>query len=62
MNIQLPNDAEAVGYRKTGPFQHEQVFRSASNGFEGTEREFVESGHAYAYVQLDAFTRREVKL
>ena len=58
MNVQLPNDAKSTGYKQTRPFQYEQVFHSASAGFEGTEREFVEAGHAYAYVQLDAFTRR----
>ena len=58
MNVQLPNDAVSVGYIKTGPFSFEQVFKSALVGFEGTEREFVEAGYAYAFVQLDAYTRR----
>lgn len=62
MNVQLPNDAIGVGYVQTKPFHFEQVFRSASIGFEGTEREFVEAGHSYAYVQLDAHSRREVAL
>ena len=58
MNAQLPNDAVSVGYIKTGPFSFEQVFKSALVGFEGTEREFIEAGYAYAFVQLDAYTRR----
>lgn len=55
--IQLPNDAVSVGYRQTRPFHHEQIFRSESAGFTGTEREFFEAGRAYAYVQLDRHTR-----
>lgn len=55
--IQLPNDAVSVGYRQTRPFHHEQIFRSESAGFTGTEREFFEAGRAYAYVQLDRYTR-----
>ena len=62
MNIQLPNDAVPVGYIQRRPFHFEQVFRSTSVGFEGTEREFVEAGHGYAYVQLDAHSRREVNI
>ena len=58
MNVQLPNDAVSVGYIKTGPFSFEQVFKSAWVGFEGTEREFIEACYAYAFVQLDAYTRR----
>jgi len=57
MPIQLPNDAIAVGYKEVRPYQHEQVFNSESAGFVGTEREFVQAGHGYAYVQLDAHTR-----
>lgn len=55
--IQLPNDAVSAGYRQTRPFHHEQVFRSESAGFTGTEREFLEAGLAYAYIQLDRYTR-----
>ena len=58
--FQLPNDAQAVGYKQTKPFHHEQVFYSPSLGFTGTEREFVAAGHGYAYVQIDAYTRRVI--
>lgn len=62
MLIQLPDDAVSVGYKKVQPFQHEQVFQSASAGFTGTEREFVQPGHGYAYQQVDAHSRRSVCL
>lgn len=62
MLFQIPDDAVAVGYKEVRPFHHEQVFRSKSAAFTGTEREFVQAGHGYAYVQLDAHTRREIKL
>lgn len=58
--IQLPNDAQAQGYRETRPFQWEQVFSSQSANFSGTEREFLQAGHAYAYRQTDQFTRLKV--
>jgi len=47
-----------MGYKQVRPFHHEQVFHSASAGFTGTEEEFVQAGHAYAYVQLDPHSRR----
>ena len=55
--IQLPNDVVSVGYKQTRPFHHAQIFRSESAGFTGTEREFLEAGLAYAYIQLDRYTR-----
>ena len=58
MSAQLPNDAVSCGYKEVHPFHVEQVFRSQSAGFTGTEQEFVAAGHAYNFVQLDAFTRR----
>jgi hypothetical protein len=58
--IQLPNDIQAHSYKQTAPFQWEQVYSSASKRFIGTEREFLAAGHAYAYVQVDQFTRRVV--
>ena len=60
MLIQLPDDAVSVGYKEVRPFQHEQVFQSARFSFTGTEREFVQAGHGYAYQQLDAHARRTV--
>ena len=60
--ISLPNDAQSRGYRQTRPFHYEQVFSSASSGFVGTEREFVKAGLAYAYIQIDKFTRRTVSI
>lgn len=57
MLIQLPNDVESVSYKEVRPFHREQVFRSASAGFTGTEREFVQAGHGYAYQQLGAHAR-----
>ncbi len=61
MCIQLPNDAVSLGYKETRPFHHEQVFRSETASFTGTEREFVAAGHGYAYVQVDDHTRRVVQ-
>lgn len=58
MLIQLPNDVQAVGYREVRPYHYEQVFKSSSCDFTGTEKEFLKAGHGYAYVQLDKFTRR----
>ena len=58
MSIQLPDDAISTGYKETRPFHHEQVFSSKSCSFEGTEREFVNAGHAYQYIQLDDYSRR----
>jgi hypothetical protein len=59
--IQLPNDVQAAGYKQTRPFHHEQVFHSPSVNFTGTEREFLQAGHAYAYIQLDAYARVTVQ-
>ena len=59
--IQLPDDAQAAGYKQTRPFHHEQVFYSPRADFTGTEREFLQAGHAYAYVQTDAHTRVTVQ-
>ena len=57
MLVQLPNDAESVGYREVRPYQWEQVFTSKTANFTGTESEFLAAGHGYAYVQIDRFTR-----
>jgi hypothetical protein len=57
MRIQLPNDVVAVGYKEVRPYHYEQIFRSESAGFTGSEREFVEAGHGYEYVEIDAYTR-----
>jgi hypothetical protein len=62
MQIQLPNDALSVGYTQTRPFHFEQVFESKSVGFKGTERQFVEAGYGYAYVQTGPHTRCMVSL
>ena len=61
MSVQLPNDAVSCGYKETRPFHFEQVFRSQSACFTGTEQEFVAAGHAYNFIQLDDFTRRVVQ-
>lgn len=58
--IQLPNDAQSVGFKQVRPFHFEQVFCSDLVGFTGTEREFVQAGHAYQYAQVDKFTRVKV--
>ncbi len=60
--IQIPDDAKAAGYKQTRPFHHEQMFFSPSLSFTGTEREFLAAGHAYAYVQIDAHTRRALTI
>ena len=59
MLVQLPDDAESVGYREVRPYHFEQVFRSKTARFTGTQREFLVAGHAYAYVQTGKFTRLE---
>jgi hypothetical protein len=59
--IALPNDAKAVGYKETRPYQFDQVFSSESMGFTGTEKEFLNAGLAYAYFQGDQFSRYMVK-
>ena len=61
MLVQMPNDVKSVGYKETRPFHHEQVFQSETEGFTGTEREFLNAGKAYEYVQLDKYTRRIIK-
>lgn len=58
MPIQLPDDAVSEGYKEVRPYHHEQVFRSNSAEFTGTEREYVVAGLGYEYVQVDAYTRR----
>lgn len=60
--ISLPNDAQARGYRQTRPYHYEQVFLSPSTGFIGTAKEFVKAGLAYAYIELDKFTRQTVNI
>ena len=57
MQIQLPDDAEALQYTQTGPYRFEQVFTSQSAECTGTERELLKAGKAYAYIQVDAHTR-----
>ena len=61
MNIQLPNDVQAHGFKLVRPYCFEQVFFSPSTGFVGTEKEFVTAGLAYAYIQVNQFTRVEVR-
>ena len=61
MLIQLPDDVVEIGYREVKPFHFEQVFRSNSANFEGTEKEFLANGHGYAYIQVDAYTRAVFK-
>ena len=57
MLIQLPDDANSVGYKQTKPYHFDQVFHSSMHGFTGTEQEFLDAGLAYKYVQLDNFSR-----
>lgn len=57
--IAMPNDAKLIGYKETRPFQWEAVYKS--NNFLGTEQEFLQAGKAYAYHQIDQFTRYEVR-
>jgi hypothetical protein len=61
MLIQLPNDAKLTGVKQTKPFTFEQVFKSESASFIGTEKEFLTAGKAYSYVSLDKFTRLQVQ-
>lgn len=60
--FQLPDDSVSVGYKEVRPYQYEQVFKSESAGFTGTELEFVRAGHGYAYAQTDAHTRTLINL
>lgn len=60
--IQLPNDAEAIGYQQEKPFHYQQIFVSKSCNFSGTEHEFLKAGHAYAYIQTDKHTRLTVNV
>lgn len=59
--IQLPNDVQSIGFRQVRPFDWQQVFRSPSNNFEGTEIEFLKAGLAYAFIQTSKFTRLATK-
>ena len=61
MLVQLPDDAVSVGYREVRPYHFEQVFSSESADFTGTEREFIQNGHAYGYIQIDEYTRHVLK-
>ena len=60
--IELPADVQARGYRQVRPYHYEQVFSSASTGFVGTALDFVKAGLGYAYIQIDKFTRRTIKI
>lgn len=55
--IQLPNDAQLTGLKQVKPYDWQQVFSSQSANFIGTEKDFLNAGHAYAYVQTSKFTR-----
>lgn len=58
--IQLPVDVVSAGYKETRPLHYAQVFYSRACQFTGTEEEFLAAGHAYAYHQIDKFTRAVV--
>lgn len=62
MLIAMPNDAKLTGYRRStrNPFEFDAVFESQSCDFTGSKAEFLAKGHAYAYVQIDQFTRRVI--
>ena len=53
----MPDDCVSVGYKEVRPFHLEQVFRSMSCGFVGTEKDFVKAGYAYKYIKLDNNSR-----
>jgi len=57
--VQLPKDAESMGYKKspTNRFEFNQVFHSEEHNFTGTERDFVAAGLAHEYIELDKFRR-----
>lgn len=55
--IQLPDDVQLIGYKETRPYHHEAVFYSPLADFRGTEKDFLQSGHAYRYFQADKYTR-----
>jgi hypothetical protein len=57
--IALPDDARLIGYRETRPFHWEMVYQLGD--FSGTEQDFLQAGKAYAYRQIDQFTRYEVR-
>ena len=55
--VQLPEDATAAGYKKTGAFSWAQVFTSAVHEFTGTEAEFIAAGLAYRFKDAGPFRR-----
>ena len=55
--IQLPNDVISTGYKQVKPYHFEQVFYSPSLNFEGTEKEFLDNGYGYKYIQNDNYIR-----
>ena len=57
MNIQLPFDVVAVGYKESRPYCWEQVFWSEFAQFKGTEREFLSEGYAYSYSDAEPHRR-----
>ncbi len=56
--VQLPDDAKLLYYENRGRFDIVALYHSASNNFTGTEREFLDAGLAYAYVQTGKYLRR----
>lgn len=58
--IELPNDVKEAGYKCVRPYHYEQVYRSESVKFTGTVREFLASGYAYEYVDIDKYTRKVI--
>jgi hypothetical protein len=57
--IQLPDDASQVGCQRhpANPYEFEAIYESASKAFRGTEREFLNAGLAYEYIQVDKHKR-----
>lgn len=60
--IQLPDDVISKGYKqhKTNKFQFEQIFYSKKHNFEGTEKEFLNLGFAYEYIEISNTRRLEI--
>ena len=56
--VSLPNDARIIGFKEVRPFHYEAVYQSGD--FSGTTQDFLRAGKAYAYRQIDKFTRHEV--
>ena len=59
--VQIPSNAKKIGYKrsKTNRFKFEEVYEL--DGKQYTEQELIDNKLAYRFVQIDKFTRIEIK-